>query len=140
MGEKYQVGDKVITTERWSNGMGYEIPAGSTVEITRLLSNQYDGHTYMYECRYKHAHVTYAQQWLGDVMIQPGKLNEVKELLIEARVELAKAKIPSHHCPKAYYSGWECPEDLSESGDCTACKTRFFNQLEKQIREEVMVL
>lgn len=67
-------------------------------------------------------------------------VDDLKEMLIEAKLENAKASIPHHNCPSAYYTNWQCPEDLSESGDCTACRTRFFNQLEEQIRKEVMAL
>lgn len=62
-------------------------------------------------------------------------VEELKEIIIELKVDLAKAHIPYSNCPYAYYSGieGECRED----GDCNKCKQDFFEKYENQVRKMV---
>ena len=59
-------------------------------------------------------------------------VEELKEMIIELKVDLAKAQIPQGHCPYAYYPGIEggCVADI----DCGRCKREFFEKYENKVR------
>lgn len=61
--KRYNNGDKVRTTELWSNGFGMNIPKDSIVEI---LGNGADGY---YICSYNGEQAVYPQEMLGDVAV-----------------------------------------------------------------------
>ena len=59
-------------------------------------------------------------------------VKELKEIIIELKMDLVKANIPYGNCPYAYYPGieGECSADIS----CTKCKQEFFEKYENKIR------
>ena len=61
-------------------------------------------------------------------------VEELKEMIIELNVDLAKAHIPYGHCPYAYYSGVEQDGDCD---DCDKCKREFFEKYENIIRAKI---
>ena len=65
MNEKYSVGDKVVTTSKWDNGMGDTVPKGSIVEI--IFFNGYSLGANMYTCLYNGERYIYEEEWLGEV-------------------------------------------------------------------------
>ena len=58
---RYNIGDKVKTTDAWDNGMGKVIPKGSIVEI------KYDNGK-MCRCSIQGQEAWYEYEWLGDVV------------------------------------------------------------------------
>lgn len=58
---RYNIGDKVRTTDVWNNGMGILIPKGSIVEI-KCDNGE------MCRCSIQGAEAWYEYEWLGDVV------------------------------------------------------------------------
>jgi hypothetical protein len=58
-------------------------------------------------------------------------VEELKEIIIELKVDLAKARVPYGNCPYAYYPGinGECRED----GDCSVCKQEFWQRYRAEV-------
>lgn len=61
-------------------------------------------------------------------------IEQLKEIIVELRLELIRANIPQGHCPYAYYYGVEQEGDCD---DCNECKRKFFEKYEMKIRQEV---
>lgn len=61
-------------------------------------------------------------------------IEQLKEIIVELRLELMRAKIPQGHCPYAYYHGVEQEGDCD---DCDECKRKFFEKYEIKIKQEV---
>ena len=66
-------------------------------------------------------------------------VEQLKEMLIEERVERICNSIPDGHCPNAYYqfeylSG--CMSD-DENDSCFQCKKRFKQAVEQKVRKEI---
>ena len=61
-------------------------------------------------------------------------IEELKEIIIDLKVQLVRTNIPYGHCPYSYYPG------ISQEGDCDdcdKCKRRFFEKYESEIRKDV---
>ena len=68
-------------------------------------------------------------------------VKELKEMIIDLRMDLVKANIPYGNCPYAYYSTSK-QKDRENCNDisCSECKRKFLIDKEDDIREEVMHL
>lgn len=66
-------------------------------------------------------------------------VKELKEMIIDLRMNLVKANIPSGNCPYAYYS-IENPAGDCGSVSCNECKSIFLDKMRSEITEEVMQL
>ena len=58
-------------------------------------------------------------------------VKELKDIIIDLKVDLAKARVPYDNCPYAYYPGinGECRED----GDCSVCKQEFWQRYRAEV-------
>ena len=63
---------------------------------------------------------------------------ELKEMIVDLRVENMRINIPLEHCPYAYYDS----EDSMECGEisCDECRENFFDIMRKRIEKEVASL
>lgn len=62
-------------------------------------------------------------------------VNELKEMIIDLRMNLVRANIPSGNCPYAYYR--TTTEREGDCEDCDKCSAQFFKDMEYDIRLEV---
>lgn len=63
-------------------------------------------------------------------------VKELKEMIVNLKVQLVRANIPRGHCPYAYYSTSKKKERSCDI-DCDQCQNEFLKDIEKDIREEV---
>ena len=64
---------------------------------------------------------------------------ELKEMIVDLKVENADLSVSEGHCPRAYYAG--LPESpFHEDGNCTECRSWFLEQMRKQAENEVEAL
>ena len=61
-------------------------------------------------------------------------IEELKEIIIELKVDLAKANVPYGHCPHAYYPGMKHD---GQCDDCNQCTREFFQRYENIVRAKV---
>lgn len=61
-------------------------------------------------------------------------VEQLKEIIIKLRVDLAKTTVPYGHCPYCYYPGITHKECCD---DCDKCKREFFEKYESLTRQEV---
>lgn len=67
------------------------------------------------------------------------KTNEqLKEVILELRIELIKANIPQGHCPYAYYNEFKNP--LDDCSNCDECKEVFLNKWEEIITDNLKTI
>lgn len=60
---------------------------------------------------------------------------ELKNIIVDLKVELAKSRIPHGHCPYAYYS---IERDGNEGCDnCVECEREFSNKIREMYEMEV---
>ncbi len=59
-------------------------------------------------------------------------IEQLKERIIELKVEVARATVPQGHCPYAYYT---CIPKEENCDNCAECK--FFEKYESKVRQEV---
>lgn len=67
------------------------------------------------------------------------KISELKELIVELRLDVIDARIPHGHCPYAYYHPDTKHDDCGDI-DCDMCRHRFMEDMETEIRKEVRKL
>lgn len=63
-------------------------------------------------------------------------IEELKEIIVDLKVSLAKANIPYGNCPYAYYHNIEQEFDCGDIG-CDQCRRMFFDKYENKVRETV---
>lgn len=61
---------------------------------------------------------------------------QLKEVIIDLKMQLVEANIPQGHCPYAYYS-IQNPISDCNTVDCSACHTIFHDNMRKIITAEV---
>lgn len=66
-------------------------------------------------------------------------IEELKNIIVELKIELARERIPSSHCPYAYYHR-ENPIGNCSDISCEECKTIFFEDMRKNVEEDVKEL
>ena len=67
------------------------------------------------------------------------KISELKEMIVESKLDVINATIPYGHCPYAYYHPPIKHGDCGEI-DCDMCRRRFMEDMERDIRKEVKKL
>ena len=67
------------------------------------------------------------------------KISELKEMIVELKLDLINANIPYGHCPYTYYQPSTKHGDCGEI-DCDKCRYRFMEDMERDIRKEVRKL
>ena len=65
-------------------------------------------------------------------------VKELKEMIVDLKVDLMKANIPEHHCPYAYYPNHK--SDINCDIGCDECTENFFEIMRKRIEEQVAKL
>lgn len=66
-------------------------------------------------------------------------VKELKDIIVDLKMDLVKANIPSGNCPYAYYHR-ENPIEDCNSVSCEECKRIFLDVMRKDIEEEVQAL
>ena len=66
-------------------------------------------------------------------------IQELKEMIVNLRIENIKCKIPSGHCPYVYYN-MDNPIDNCNEMSCDKCSEIFLDNMRKQIEKEVASL
>lgn len=66
------------------------------------------------------------------------KISELKEMIVELKMDLIRANIPHGHCPYVYYDP-SVNIDCNEV-ECDECRRIFMENMEKDIRKEVKKL
>lgn len=61
---------------------------------------------------------------------------ELKEIIVDLEVRLARANIPQGNCPYAYYPIIEQEFDCNDIS-CSKCKIMFFDKYKNKIRRMV---
>lgn len=92
---RYNIGDKVITTDVWDNGMGILIPKGSIVTV------EFDNGE-MCRCSMQGQETWYEYKWLGDV-VENGIIGFLKKtnadkIRVMSDEELAEFLLHFKHC------------------------------------------
>jgi hypothetical protein len=64
-------------------------------------------------------------------------VEELKEMIVELKVDLAEAHIPRGHCPYSYYPSMAHDEDCD---DCDKCRREFLHKYERIVRAKVAKL
>jgi len=68
---------------------------------------------------------------------------ELKEIIVELKIDLLRTKVLTGHCPLAYYptySNMERNEMDCNNLDCDECSNKFFENVKDLIKQEVMNL
>ena len=68
-----------------------------------------------------------------------GKVEELKEIIVNLKLELVEAHIPMGYCPYSYThykSAFNRDIDCNEIS-CNKCRELFMQDIEKEIRKEV---
>ena len=66
-------------------------------------------------------------------------VKELKDIIVDLKMDLVKANIPSGNCPYAYYHR-ENPIEDCNSVSCGECKRIFLDGIRKDIEKEVLTL
>lgn len=66
-------------------------------------------------------------------------VKELKNMIVDLRLDLVSANIPSSHCPYTYYNRENPIEDCNSVG-CNECRRIFMDNMRKDIEKEVMAL
>ena len=65
-------------------------------------------------------------------------INELKEMIVDLKMELIEAKIPKGYCPYSLYT--PTTKRNPDCSDCERCRRVFMRDMEKDIRVEVDAL
>ena len=65
-------------------------------------------------------------------------VKQLKEMIVDLKVELVKARIPQGHCPYAYYKPSNPHNE--DCSDCTACSRLFLEEIRADIEKQVKSL
>ena len=63
------------------------------------------------------------------------KVSELKEIIVELKMELIEANIPKGYCPYSY--GTPSTKRELDCSDCEKCRRIFMQDMERDIRAEV---
>ena len=63
-------------------------------------------------------------------------INELKEIIIDLKMELIEERIPRGYCPYSVYTPTTERKE-KECLDCDKCRRTFMRSMEKDIRAEV---
>lgn len=62
-------------------------------------------------------------------------VKQLKEMIVDLKVELVKARIPQGHCPYAYYKPSNAHK--GDCSDCNECSRLFLEEVKADIEKEV---
>ena len=65
------------------------------------------------------------------------KISELKEMIIDLRLDLIRANISQGNCPYAYYQPTTKRDTDCNKIGCNECKRIFMEDMEKDIRKAV---
>lgn len=63
-------------------------------------------------------------------------VEELKEMIVDLRMEIVKAKIPDMDCPYVHFRSIESPTDCNDIS-CEKCKDAFFLKIKEKFENEV---
>ena len=64
------------------------------------------------------------------------KVNELKKIIVDLKMDLIKTQIPKGHCPYTYYTALaKRMKDCTM--DCDKCRERFMIAMKKRVIKEV---
>ena len=66
-------------------------------------------------------------------------IEKLKEMIVDLRMDMVRANIPSGNCPYAYYHR-ENPISSCNDVSCNECKEIFLDGMRKDIEKEVAEL
>jgi len=66
-------------------------------------------------------------------------VKELKDMIVDLRMNLLREEIPRGHCPYFYYPIENAAGECGNVG-CNACKMLFFQAMRKEIEKEVKAL
>ena len=66
-------------------------------------------------------------------------IEELKEMIVDLRIDLVRANIPRWNCPYAYYHR-DNPISNCNDVSCNKCKEFFLDEMRKDIEKEVAEL
>ena len=66
------------------------------------------------------------------------KINKLKEIIVELKMELIEERIPVGYCPYSIYT--PTTKRKGDCVDCERCRRAFMKDMEKDIRKEVEAL
>ena len=72
-------------------------------------------------------------------IIMAATIEELKEMIVDLRMDLVEANIPSGNCPYAYYHR-DNPISSCNDVSCSECKRIFLDGMRKDIEKEVAEL
>ena len=67
-------------------------------------------------------------------------IEELKDMIVELRMDLVRANIPYTDCPYAYYSTSKQSDRSCEDISCNECKAKFMRDMREDIEIEVAAL
>lgn len=62
---------------------------------------------------------------------------ELKEIIVDLKMQVINLSIPDGNCPYAYYKVKNAPDVDCNNVSCTACKAQFNDLKRKEIEEYV---
>ena len=65
------------------------------------------------------------------------KISELKEMIVELKLDLIRARVPRGHCPYSYYDTSSRKNIDCNEVNCDECERMFMENIEKEIRKEV---
>jgi hypothetical protein len=68
------------------------------------------------------------------------KISELKEIIVDLRVELHMAQLPYGTCPYRWFGNPTNKELDCNEIDCNVCKRNYFDDYEAKVRKEVKSL
>ena len=66
-------------------------------------------------------------------------IEELKEIIINLKMDIAYASVPKNHCPDAHYPDFTYDWDCSKMS-CEECHRIFFEKYKEKITQEVQAL
>ena len=68
------------------------------------------------------------------------KISQLKEIIVELKVDLRVAQLPYGACPYRWFGNPENKEINCNEIDCNTCKNNYFDDYEAKIKKEVRKL
>lgn len=62
---------------------------------------------------------------------------ELKDMIVDLKMQVISMSVPHGHCPYAYYKLENAPDINCSTVGCTTCKSQFYDIMQKRIRKEV---
>ena len=62
-------------------------------------------------------------------------IEQLKQIIIDQKMQIVKLQIPHGHCPYAYFTSVE--NEVNECNDCNKCKLQFYDKYRKMVTDKV---